>query len=500
MFSRCQSSQQKLLLEAVASRLTATERAIAATTCTSLAAAFKVVTTKLKLQAAQDLCKVAVAADAAQYPNLVLLHVEPKAAVASDHLPALLSSLPRLQELRLTAPPAATPRAVQRYSFLNDSLSTLIALTRLSLQIPSSSKVAAVPLPSLSSLSSLQDLCLGGELAARSLPTGITTLRLHESAGTNLSHVSSCIHLQGLQLVDAYLPEGWEGDSGMFWAALRPLTALTAIVGTLDYMGEFLGDPCWTEVGSGAPDSLPVVQRLNQLCLGEPCTMLPGITVNDRICSKGTLTIFTNLEMLWLDCPKGTPPLGESLPLGLRQLRLRGAADIRRYTNLTSLTLEVKEGGRGMSVNQMPTSLQELSVVHHEDHKGCLGLRSFARLPRLQRCSCWAPTCCFTPEKVREIVRLGPQLAHVHMYVVPDIFHDYTASEVAEVAAMACGGLKRAPKVQVSQLQPTDVSKGFWEVEYTIDDVVAAGEEIYEMKLQSIRRNVLLGKKHRKKR
>ena len=460
-----------MLLEAVAGLLTAEEQPLAAITCRSLAAAIRSVVTKLKLQAAQDLHDFAAALGAGHYSNLSVLHVEPSASVPFQ-LPAFLSSLPRqlprLQELKLTTGPTA---GTQQYSSLARTLGCLTSLTRLSIHVPDERTGPLLLLPYLSSLNNLQDLCLGGALATHSLPTGLKILRLANAAGTSLSHVDSCLQLRDLQLHDAELPEGW-GQSQNFWGALTPLTALTALQGFL-CCSDLLDGACWTEVGSGARQRLPVVQCLKRLCLGKTGTMLSNTTASGCIRGIGALSMLTNLEMLWLD--NSTDSLGGPLPAGLQHLRLGGVADLRCCTSLCSLTLEVKENG--MRVGWLPESLQELAVIHHEDHWRGLGLRNFARLPSLQRFSCWAPAHCFKSHgKLKQIMRFGPKLEVVHLYVVPEAFvYGYGADEVAPDCFEACDKAADRPVVHVPQLAQGARTglRGYWRVDFTLEDVTA---------------------------
>ena len=409
------------MLEALALQLSPHNRTAAASSCKALAAAVCSITTGLSIQAESDIRAAAARVSEGHYPRVVSLELKPPAvntnpAVLHSLLSALSAKLqqltahglkpeaiPSIQHLRrfqqlrslhLSFPSSSPLQAEDCYD-LNRALKHLKPLTQLSLSIVDWPPHAR-PLKALRHLTNLQQLSLGGEAWVSKLPPALTSLTLAGGSGWALNDVSSCLQLQQLHFEAAELPDELSMASDL-WGVLTPLTALTALEGTLGELENMMevDASSWAQVGSGAPESLAVVKRLRRLALAvAPGGFLMDDEVHLAMQKVGDMQTLTNLEVLWVYCsmPEDVP----GLPSSLQELRLGlGYAlgflhplDLRFLKTLTKLTVEVGSMRAGTDLI-LPTTLKELIVV--TDEHGELrvpGVRP-APLPKLTHLSYW---------------------------------------------------------------------------------------------------------------
>ena len=450
LFTTQQSPKERAVLEAVAILLSPQNRAAAATSCTALAAAVRSLTTNLSIQAKRDLRAATARASEDGYPRVVCLelkspaaNVDPATTLAllsalSDKLQQLtahglkpqaiasmqcLGNFQQLRSLHLSFPNCYSLQVEDCYN-LNSALEHLTSLTQLSLSIADRHPLAE-PLKALRHLTKLQQLSLGGKAWVSKLPPALTSLTLAGRSGRALPLVSSCLQLQQLRFEAAEPPADLSTPFSM-WEVLTPLTALTSLEGTLGELGLWLGvgvgGRVWGGVGSDAPESLPVVQRLRRLAVADtPGTFLMDEGVHLAIEKEGDMHTMTNLEVLWVccNCPDDVP----GLPSSLRELRLRlgfglhmaEPLDLRSLNNLSKLTLEVYDASFEKSL-LLPTSLEELTLVTDVD--GELSVPALpAPLPKLKRFNSWGNGHKVQKVDVENIFRMSPCLEQVQLYV-----------------------------------------------------------------------------------
>ena len=317
MFDANQSHEQQDLLDQVVSSLSPEDRAASASTCRALAAAMRRTTTSITISSVAGVTMLQSAVEHGSYPKLAKLRIQ---------------------------------QAEQDNSWPGLSLDV-------------SSLVKLLP--------NLKQLRLDGRLKVMAdLPSSLTSLTLSGPAGSAVTSISACLQLQQLTFHGAMLPVSF--SSQQLWSTLTPLTALTALEGTLRSPPYVWGSTYWGAIGSEAPSSLPVVQRLKRLGLIEESRqLLNKQQVSGFMVAKGDISMLTKLESLCLDVTTGTPaqPIVK-LPANLRELHIpvpsRGTLPRGEYSSLKHLTLEVPFDGPGsflLDMSGVPSTLEELTIV-----------------------------------------------------------------------------------------------------------------------------------------
>ena len=427
-------------LDMIVLKLAAKERSAAASSCKALHAAVKGVLASLHLSKDTDVSSVAEAIAKGEYHRVARLHIAGDAA-ASPQLPTLVALLaPKLQQLISSgSSPSIIPclATLVSYDSLNSLslslpslqpasqgpllvrvLGQLTLLTALKLDIKEPATTMTSSQSPLASLPQLQQLTLGGKVHVSSLPSSLTALTLAGHAASALPHVSSCRALERLGFDAAILPDEHDTSHDL-WRTLTPLTALTALEGTFrSWEHDEFGSDHWAEVGSAAADSLAVAQRLRRLCLGDVSSpgMMDGVEISWFVGPCGDLSVLTNLEALWMQfsAAAGVPA---NPPPQLREMRVNvyegdETTDLRSYTGLTSLTLELSDDLPMLPL--LPAEeLQEVTVVCMEDMEGQLG--NFDFMPKLRRFTYYGREVKSTV--LAAMFSLGPALEEVCLYV-----------------------------------------------------------------------------------
>ena len=193
----------------------------------------------------------------------------------------------------------------------------------------------------LRNLPSLQQLHLHGLSFSASLPSSLTSLTLSGRPDPAvLTSISNCVQLQQLTFQEALLPISFSSEE--LWSTLTPLTALSALEGTLRRHHYAHVTIIWGDIGSEAPSSLPVVQRLKRLCLKEESRqLLNKQQVSGFMVAKGDISMLTKLESLCLDMTTGrrdTGPASVKLPENLLELHTSALSTGRTaWSDLSSL-------------------------------------------------------------------------------------------------------------------------------------------------------------------
>jgi hypothetical protein len=442
--------------------------------------------TALKLSTGSGVAEAAEAVAAGRFPGvkqLVLKDGATGAAGLADLIALLgprlqqlscmgggvISSLPllvlqgQLRQLELELPQPSLPSS-QRVllSCLPYSLSQLTSLSRLVLTGPDNPPgVEPVPLGPLSCLAQLRELSLGGAVQPASLPPALTAITLSSTAGLLLPVISSCLQLARVELKAALLPDEFVHDDARgFWAALTPLTGLTALEGCVAGLeGEEM------LIGDGNDDSWSVVSRLRRLCLGHAENAVDGIGVFGSHRISGIISGLTALEALWVEHDT------EIFPSNLRELRITStngdAPRLGAYSNITSLTLELHEDDE-VCFSDLPPLLKELTLVQQGwDPDSSMSLGKLHPLPHLRRLNVHGfelssvAMCC--------IVAMHPCLEEVHFYrpllkwfVTPKFVWESDAEGVLKQAQRALELLARKPVVMVSEVAASLEGNGGW--------------------------------------
>ena len=256
----------------------------------------------------------------------------------------------------------------------------------------------------LRQLPNLKQLRLDGRLKVADLPSSLTSLTLSGQAGSAVTGISKCLQLQQLTFQEAMLPGRFTSEQ--LWSALTPLTALTALEGTLKHPlhdwdpwdNPPWGRGYWGAIGSEAPSSLPVVHRLKRLGLKQLSRhMLNKQQVSGFMVAKGDISMLTKLESLCLDMTTGTPaqPIAK-LPRTIQELHIpvpiRGTLALGDYSALKRLTLEVPfeepDSFSLLDMSGVPSTLKELTIAVHKrsDQFEIQGMRA---MPCLQKFTWW---------------------------------------------------------------------------------------------------------------
>jgi hypothetical protein len=290
-----------------------------------------------------------------------------------------------------------------------------------------------------------------------SLPPALTAITLSSTAGLLLPVISSCLQLARVELKAALLPEEFVHDNARgVWAALTPLTGLTALEGCVAGLeGEQM------LIGDGDADSWPVVSRLRRLCLGHAGNTVDGIEVFNSHQVRGNISGLTALEALWVEHHTAI------FPSNLRELRIGSttgnAPRLGAYSNITSLTLELHDDDE-VCFFGLPPLLKDLTLVQ-QGWGPCSALIDLHPLPHLRRFSMHgfelplAAVCCN--------IAMHPCLEEVHFYRPRLHYHfndlsvEYISDvkEVLEHARSALRFLARKPVVMV--LEVADFMEGF---------------------------------------
>jgi hypothetical protein len=255
------------------------------------------------------------------------------------------------------------------------------------------------------------------------------------------------------------LPEDWLVDARGFWAALTPLTGLTALEGCVAGL-----EGAWMYVGDGNADSWPVVSRLRRLCLGHTGDSVDGIEVYLSHQVSGTISGLTALEALWVD--HGT----QIYPTNLRELRLHSVfrdsfQGFMTYSSITSLTLELHEGDE-VYFSDLPPLLKVLTLVQ-QVWQPFIRLGNLHPLPHLRRLSVHgfelslAAMCCIVARHpcLEEVHFYRPLLPHIRGWGI-ELISD--VEDVLEHARCALGLLARKPVVMVSEVDDSMDHVGNW--------------------------------------
>jgi hypothetical protein len=458
------------LVASVVSFLPASSLQAAANSCQVLRAAVQRTAAALRLHTGDDVTAAAAAVALGRFPNVVQLELEAKAVADADASLLLALKAPKLRQLSSLSGSSAVISSlsnIARYSqlchlklelaepappahqlLLRQSLSQLVSLSRLTLVGQQEDQGMLLPLGSMSCMSNLRELSLGGLVQPTDQPPAVTALTLNCSAGRVLPSVSSCLVLEQLHLCSVLLPEHWIDSVESFWVALTPLTRLTRLEGSIRDLGAW-----WGNVGSEAADSLPVVQRLRRLCLSciETEPFADGQRVHARFSRAGSLSQLTGLEALWLDYIVDDDDDDENvlqLPLGLRELRI--PIDLGRslesYRNLTALTVEVVNEEYPVNLDKLPPSLQELTLVadvHCLDEE----IGTLKMMPELRRFTLFGFK--LSVATIAAIICLHPCLEEVHFYRHSDDYiEEAFIGQVREVLQV----LHRKPVVKVSKV------------------------------------------------
>ena len=424
------------LLDHIVQCLPDADRPAAATTCRALATAVQEAVTALSISAPDDISLLARAVADGRYSKATQLTIAETASSSVD-VPALAALMaPRLTHLttegstgRLLIPQLNTSTFSQlrsltldlscplpsfQQTLLGHALGQLTPLTHLSLSSSDSDSALGDQrlLVDLAPLTSLQQLSLQGVVTASALPPAITALSLGQEAAAALPLVATCLDLQQLVLKRASLPEAC-AKARDFWVALTPLTALTAIEGTMSGYHDDGNEESWGQIGSEALDSLPVVERLKRLCLGSCASMLSadGIDVGGFLTVSGRLDTFTSLEALHIHLFREDLKTASAL----RELRvyLEATQGLRGCTQVTSLTLELDSYRHG-KIRCIPSAqLEDLTVVALAQEASA-SLTDFVPMSRLKRFTMYNPQ--ITSGLIGAILNLGPCLEEVHLY------------------------------------------------------------------------------------
>ena len=432
------------ILDLIIGQLPLKEHGRVARACKAFATAARGAVRCFRVSTTANVLAAATAVAVCRYPQVVELRVVDSAAASCEFWALLALLAPKLQLFHIKGPShAAIPGlismasynqlqnlvldlpifpAFHQHTLLDSALGQLTLLTQLTLSMGLAAATApSPPLTSLTALSQLQQLTMAKNIAAVTLPPNITTLTLAGSAAAAALDVasSSCLHLQQLHLQQAVISAS---TADWFWDKLQPLTALTALEGSINTGDSDFQQQYWS-IGPHEATSWRVLQRLQRLCLGSSYkpAFYDGMQVSGFIWLDGDLSTLTQLTALWVEIPvpedvtetEGGPP---SLPLNLRELRVRSShwnMHLGALSSLTRLTWEANEVSEdyvNMSYNVPYEVIEELTLLVGLD----TSLGSFKIMPKLRVLR--VKNCCFDAGMIGCLLHLAPALEDVHFY------------------------------------------------------------------------------------
>ena len=240
--------------------------------------------------------------------------------------------------------------------------------------------------------------------------------------------------------------------SQQLWSALTPLTALTALEGTLaipsgPHTNLFPVDPGqpWGAIGSEAPSSLPVIQRLKRLGLKQLSRqLLNKQQVSGFMVAKGDISMLTKLESLCLDVTRDTPaqPIVK-LPAHLLELHTSALSTGRIFwSNLSSLkrlSIEVApaEVSATVSLEGVPSALQELNIIGGTNDELGFRFQGIRVMRCLQKFTWWGHPWGLASLHGHLMPVLTPSLREVELFIAdwPELGPGHvTPVQVAAVA------------------------------------------------------------------
>ena len=327
--------------------------------------------------------------------------------------------------------------------------------------------------PVLSNLPSLQQLHLHGQLSvSASLPSSLTSLSLSgPAAASAVSSISNCLQLQQLAFQEAVLPVGF--SSAQLWSTLTPLTALTALDGTLaipscpspaDPISSDValnpGQP-WGAIGSEAPSSLPVVQRLKRLGLEQTSHyVLNKQQVSGFMVARGDISMLTKLEFLCLDLTTAARATAQPivrLPANLLELHTTspstGSVVWSDLSFLKQVSIEVTltEVRPMVSMQGIPSTLERVDIIGNTSREMKFQIQGMGVMPSLQNFTWWGDIWGLLSFQRGLMRNLAPSLRKVELFISDwpgaGLRGQVTAAVVAQVGPSMLSSWEHGPEV-----------------------------------------------------